>query len=68
VVTRDAVTSAQITTTAGSASSGSFSSTKAAQEKNVEGLLTICDPVLGAQNVKNRAAYRQHNLPYVGWG
>jgi phosphatidylserine/phosphatidylglycerophosphate/cardiolipin synthase-like enzyme len=48
--------------------SGSFNFTKAAQEKNAENLLLICDPALAAQYTQNWDAHRQHRQPYVERG
>jgi phosphatidylserine/phosphatidylglycerophosphate/cardiolipin synthase-like enzyme len=47
---------------------GSFNFTKAAQEKNAENLLVICDKALAAQYTQNWQAHAQHSQPYVGRG
>jgi phosphatidylserine/phosphatidylglycerophosphate/cardiolipin synthase-like enzyme len=47
---------------------GSFNSTKAAQEKNAENLLIIDDKALAAQYTQNWEDHRQHSQPYVGRG
>jgi phosphatidylserine/phosphatidylglycerophosphate/cardiolipin synthase-like enzyme len=47
---------------------GSFTFTKAAQEKNAENLLIIRDPVLAAQYPANWQAHAQHRQPYAGRG
>jgi phosphatidylserine/phosphatidylglycerophosphate/cardiolipin synthase-like enzyme len=47
---------------------GSFSFTKAAQEKNAENVLIIRDQALAAQYTQNWQAHAQHSQPYVGRG
>ena len=47
---------------------GSFSFTKAAQEKNAESLPVIRDQALAAQYTQSWDAHRQHRQPYVGRG
>ncbi len=47
---------------------GSFNFTKAAQAKNAENLLTICDATLASQYTRNWEAHRQHCQPDGGRG
>jgi phosphatidylserine/phosphatidylglycerophosphate/cardiolipin synthase-like enzyme len=47
---------------------GSFTLTKAAQERNAENLLIIRDTALAAQYTQNWPAHAQHSQPYVGRG
>jgi phosphatidylserine/phosphatidylglycerophosphate/cardiolipin synthase-like enzyme len=47
---------------------GSFSFTKAAQEKNAENVLIIRDQAVAAQYTQNWQAHAEHRQPYVGRG
>jgi phosphatidylserine/phosphatidylglycerophosphate/cardiolipin synthase-like enzyme len=47
---------------------GSFTFSKAAQEKNAENLLIIRDTALAAQHTQSWPAHAQHSQPYVGRG
>jgi phosphatidylserine/phosphatidylglycerophosphate/cardiolipin synthase-like enzyme len=47
---------------------GSFTFTKAAQEKNAENVLIIRDQALAAQYAQDWQAHAQHSQPYIGRG